>query len=75
MWMGPLYLRLLMPLTLPGPIIFLRGAAEILGWAHCIYSRSCCWLRMGLLFLWEVQPMSPDGPIALTAAAATAVFA
>src|SRR6266852_42158 len=46
-WMGPLDLLLLLPLTSPGPIIFLRGVAELLGWAHCIYSRSCRWLHMG----------------------------
>ncbi len=39
--MGPPYLLLLLLLTLPGPIVFLRGVSHILEWAYCI-CRICC---------------------------------
>src|SRR5258708_19514678 len=71
--MGPLHQRMLLPITLLWPIIFLEGTADALRWAHCI-SR-CCYrlLRLGPSDFWEALPMYSDGPIALADAAADCI--
>jgi hypothetical protein len=46
---GPLHLLRLLPIASIGPIIFLRGAVDTRGWAHCIVISCRRWLRLGLL--------------------------
>src|SRR5258708_69378 len=68
--MGPLHQRMLLPITLLWPIIFLADTSNALRWAHCI-SRCCCQLLcFGPSDFWEALPMHSDGPIALVDAAA-----
>src|SRR5258708_30138857 len=68
--MCALHWQMLLLITSPWPIIFLKGAADALRWAHCI-SRCCHQLlRFGPLYFWEALPMHSDGPIALVDAAA-----
>jgi hypothetical protein len=45
--MGPLDLQWQLLMTFPGPIIFLAGAADALGWAHCICRSSCQFVLLG----------------------------
>src|SRR5260370_1322242 len=67
---GPLHWRMLLPMASFWLIIFLGGAADALGWAHCI-SRCCCqWLRFGPLSFCEALSMNSHGPIALANSAA-----
>src|SRR5712692_7376647 len=64
---------MLLSITLLGPIRFLGGTADALGWPHCI--GGCCRLLCFCpLYFLEVLPMHSDGPIAL-ADAATNYFA
>ncbi len=67
---GPLHWQMLLPMASFWLIIFLGGAANVLGWAHCI-SRCCCrWLRFGPLSFCEALLMHSHGPIALANSAA-----
>src|SRR5712692_9451401 len=67
---GPLHWQMLLPMASFWLIIFLGGAANVLGWAHCI-SRCCCrWLRFGPLSFCEALLMLSHGPIALANSAA-----
>src|SRR5260370_131545 len=67
--MGPLHWRMLLPIALLWPIVFLEGAADELRWAHCISGCCCQWLCFGPLFCSEALPIHSDGPIALADAA------
>src|SRR5713226_2576924 len=61
---------MLLPMASFWLIIFLGGAADALGWAHCI-SRCCCqWLRFGPLSFCEALLMHSDRPITSVDAAA-----
>src|SRR5260370_26449657 len=58
------------PISLLWALIFLEGAADVFGWAHCI-GRCCCrLLYLGPSDFWEALPMHSDGPITLADAAA-----
>src|SRR6266852_1094778 len=63
---GLLFLREMLPMSSDGPTastataatglawahyLFLRSAANAPGWAHCIFSSCCHWLRLGPLFV------------------------
>src|SRR5712691_2996389 len=76
--MGPLHLQLLLLLPSPVPIIFLRGAADVPGWAHCTFSAAsadgfawahyfsekCCRCHwMGPLHFQQLLLMASPGPI------------
>ena len=52
-----------------GPIISSGGAANIYGWAHCIYFCCCRFNHLGQLFLQDMLPILSGRPIAFTAAA------
>ncbi len=43
------------------PIIVLAAAANALGWAHCIRSSCCQWLRFGRLIFRQML-QNPDAP-------------
>src|SRR5258708_6880689 len=68
--MGLLQWRVLRPITSLGPIRFLGGTANALGWPHCIGGCCCRLLCFGPLYFLEALLMHSDGPIALADAAA-----
>src|SRR5258708_20338873 len=68
--MGPLHWRMLLPITLLGPIRFLGGTANALKWAHCISGCCCQLLCFGQLYFWKALLMYSDGPMALVDTAA-----
>src|SRR5712692_7646942 len=63
--MGLLHWRMLLPIALFWPNIFLGGTTDALRWAHCIGGCCYCLLLFGLLFFWKALPMHSGGPITL----------